>query len=100
MGSDPYAVVLSLIVATMFWVNGDPLAVLLHDALRRLGGRIAGRALDVAAGAIRGGAYCVVGTAIIQAVLASPSPASREARFSASSPCCWRSPRSADRCSC
>ncbi len=42
---------------------------LLHDALRRLGGPVAERALDVAAGAIRGVAYGVVGTAIVQAVL-------------------------------
>ena len=62
-------VVLSLAVATMFWTNGDGLVAMLHDALRRLGGPIAERALDVAAGAIRGVAYGVVGTAAIQAVL-------------------------------
>jgi hypothetical protein len=37
-----------------------------HDALRRLGGLIAEQALDVAAGAIRGVAYGVVGTALIK----------------------------------
>jgi predicted PurR-regulated permease PerM len=42
---------------------------MLHDALRRLGGLIAEQALDVAAGAIRGVAYGVVGTAAIQAFL-------------------------------
>src|SRR5437763_608858 len=62
-------VILSLVVATMFWTNGDGLVLVLHDALRRLGGPIAERALDVAAGAIRGGAYGVIGTAAIQAVL-------------------------------
>jgi len=62
-------VLLSLVVATMFWTNGDVLVAVLHDALRRLGGPIAERALDVAAGAIRGVAYGVVGTAAIQAVL-------------------------------
>jgi predicted PurR-regulated permease PerM len=62
-------VLLSLIVATMFWTNGDALVAMLHDALRRLGGLIAEHALDVAAGAIRGVAYGVVGTALIQAVL-------------------------------
>ncbi len=60
-------VLLSLIVATMFWTNGEALAALLHDALRRLGGLIAEHALDLAAGAIRGVAYGVVGTAVIQA---------------------------------
>src|SRR5271155_5715622 len=43
-------VILSLVVATMFWTNGDGLVSVLHDALRRLGGPIAERALDVAAG--------------------------------------------------
>jgi predicted PurR-regulated permease PerM len=62
-------VILSLVVATMFWTGGDGLVSVLHDALRRLGGPIAERALDVAAGAIRGVAYGVVGTAAIQAVL-------------------------------
>jgi predicted PurR-regulated permease PerM len=62
-------VILSLVVATMLWVNGDGLVSVLHDALRRLGGPIAEKALDVAAGAIRGVAYGVVGTAAIQAVL-------------------------------
>jgi predicted PurR-regulated permease PerM len=62
-------VILSLIVATMFWTNGDGLVSVLHDALRRLGGPIAEQALDVAAGAIRGVAYGVVGTAAIQALL-------------------------------
>ena len=62
-------VILSLLVATMFWTNGDGLVLVLHDALRRLGGPIAERALDVAAGAIRGVAYGIIGTAAIQAVL-------------------------------
>jgi predicted PurR-regulated permease PerM len=62
-------VLLSLIVATMFWASGDALVAVLHDALRRLGGPIAERALDVAAGAICGVAYGVVGTAAIQAGL-------------------------------
>jgi predicted PurR-regulated permease PerM len=62
-------VLLSLVVATMFWTTGDGLVTMLHDALRRLGGPIAERALDVAAGAIRSVAYGVVGTAVIQAVL-------------------------------
>jgi predicted PurR-regulated permease PerM len=62
-------VLLSLVVATMFWTTGDGLVAMLHEALRRLGGPIAERALDVAAGAIRSVAYGVVGTAVIQALL-------------------------------
>ena len=62
-------VILSLAVATMFWINGDALVATLRDALRRLGGATAEQALEVAAGAIRGVAYGVVGTAAIQAGL-------------------------------
>ena len=62
-------VLLSLVVATMFWTGGDALVSMLHEALRRLGGPIAERALDVAAGAIQGVAYGVVGTAAIQSVV-------------------------------
>jgi predicted PurR-regulated permease PerM len=62
-------VILSLAVAAMFWVNGEALVGVLHDCLLRLGGRIADQAVDVAAGAIRGVAYGVVGTAAIQATV-------------------------------
>ena len=62
-------VILSLLVAAMFWVNGEALINVLHASLLRLGGRIADQAVDVAAGAIRSVAYGVVGTAAIQAVI-------------------------------
>ena len=62
-------VILALIVATMFWAQGDTLVAQLHDILRRLGGRTAGEMLDAAAGAVRSVAYGVIGTALIQAVL-------------------------------
>jgi len=62
-------VILSLGVATMFWINGETLVSVLHASLRRLGGKIADQVVDVAAGAIRGVAYGVVGTAAIQATL-------------------------------
>ncbi len=61
--------ILSLIAAAMFWANGDGLVAMLHDALRRLGGPVAEQALDVAAGAIRGVVYGVIGTAVIQATI-------------------------------
>jgi predicted PurR-regulated permease PerM len=61
-------VLLSLIVATMFWYNADALISFLHDILRRLGGPVAEQGLNVAAGAIKGVAYGVIGTAVIQAV--------------------------------
>jgi hypothetical protein len=91
-------VLLSLIVATMFWVNGDGLVLMLHDAL--LGGPVAEQALDVAAGAIRGVAYGVIGTAIQALLLAiGPSPGSQGPGRLAWSLCCSRSARSADCCS-
>src|SRR6516165_1838087 len=62
-------IILSLVVATFFWVSGDALAAALRDILRRLAGETAAGAPDVAAGAVRSVAYGVVGTAAIQAVM-------------------------------
>jgi len=61
--------ILSLIAAAMFWAGGDGMTRVLHDALRRLGGPVAENALDVAAGAVRGVAYGVIGTAAIQTLI-------------------------------
>ena len=69
LGQSVLQIILSLVVATFFWVSGDILAATLRDILRRLGGETAGNALDVAAGAVRSVAYGVVGTAVIQAVI-------------------------------
>src|SRR4029077_15484928 len=63
------ALILSLIVATMFWAGGDKLAAQLHDIFSRLGGPTAEKTLDAAAGAVRSVAYGVIGTAVIQTVL-------------------------------
>jgi hypothetical protein len=41
-------IILSLVVATFFWVSGDTLAATLRDILRRLSGETAAAALDVA----------------------------------------------------
>ncbi len=62
-------VLLSLVVASVFWVNGGELLAALHDVLRRVGGPVADHALDITAGAIRGVVYGVIGTAFIQAFL-------------------------------
>lgn len=59
----------ALAVATMFWSSGEGVVAVMHDSLRRLGGDTAARLLDVAALAVRGVAYGIIGTAIIQAVL-------------------------------
>ena len=69
LGQSVLQIILSLVVATFFWVSGDVLAATLRDILRQLGGETAGNALDVAAGAVRSVAYGVVGTAVIQAVI-------------------------------
>jgi hypothetical protein len=97
-------VLVSLVVATMFWVNGDALVALLHDALRRT------RRCNRRAGARRRrrgdprrrlwGCRHRNHPGRIAGNRPTPSPASQAARFSASSPCCWPSARLADRCSC
>jgi predicted PurR-regulated permease PerM len=69
LGQSVVQIILSLVVATFFWVSGDTLTVTLRDILRRLGGETADGALDVAADAVRSVAYGVVGTAVIQAVI-------------------------------
>jgi predicted PurR-regulated permease PerM len=61
--------ILSLIVATMLWSSGEVLVGTSRNVLSRLGGPTAAQMLDVAALAIRGVAYGVVGTAVIQAFL-------------------------------
>jgi predicted PurR-regulated permease PerM len=69
LGQSVVQIILSLVVATFFWVSGDTLTARLHDILRRLGGETADGALGVAADAVRSVAYGVVGTAVIQAVI-------------------------------
>jgi predicted PurR-regulated permease PerM len=61
--------VLALVVATMFWIDGPAIAGELRGVLRRLGGDTAAEALDTTAGAVRGVAYGVVGTAAFQGVV-------------------------------
>ncbi|WP_160939460.1 AI-2E family transporter [Teichococcus coralli] len=61
--------ILALIVAAMFWTNGDTVSAILRDVVRRLGGAMATEALDAAGGSLRSVAYGVVGTALIQGVL-------------------------------
>jgi len=62
-------VLLALVVAAMFWTGGDRLAGELHDIAGRLGGAVGVAAVDAAGGAVRGVAWGVVGTGILQAVL-------------------------------
>jgi predicted PurR-regulated permease PerM len=61
--------VLAMIVAAMFWANGDLLGAALRDVFQRLGGAPAAEALEAAAGSLRSVAYGVVGTAMLQGFL-------------------------------
>jgi predicted PurR-regulated permease PerM len=69
MADSAVQALLSMIIATMFWINGDALIETLHQSLQRLGGAAADQTLVVAAGAIRGVVYGVVGTAVVQALV-------------------------------
>lgn len=60
---------LALVVAGLFWANGDQLGASLRDVVRRLAGETAARALEAAGEALRSVAYGVVGTSVIQGVL-------------------------------
>jgi len=60
---------LALIVATALWVSGDRIAAMLRDVAARLGGPTAVAAVEAAGGAVRGVAWGVVGTAILQGLL-------------------------------
>lgn len=62
-------VTLALIVATMFWVGGDAMAAQLRDVAGRLGGATGVASVEAAGGAVRGVAWGVVGTGILQALL-------------------------------
>lgn len=62
-------VLLALIVATMFWISGDTMAAQLRDVAGRLGGATGVASVEAAGGAVRGVAWGVVGTGILQAVL-------------------------------
>jgi predicted PurR-regulated permease PerM len=59
----------ALVVATVFWTSGDAMVAQLRDVARRLGGQTAVASVDMAGGAVRGVAWGVVGTGLLQAVL-------------------------------
>ena len=62
-------ILLALIVATAFWVSGDKLGDEVNDIAARLGGETGRNAVAAAEGAVRGVAWGIVGTGIIQAML-------------------------------
>ena len=62
-------ILLAMIVATAFWVSGDKLAHEVKDIAGRLAGETGRNAVAAAEGAVRGVAWGIVGTGIIQAAL-------------------------------
>jgi predicted PurR-regulated permease PerM len=62
-------ILLAIIVASFFWVSGDALVAQLHRSARLLGGETAAEAVTLAGGAVRGVAWGVVGTGLLQGVL-------------------------------
>jgi hypothetical protein len=62
-------ILLALIVATAFWVSGDKLGDEVTDIAGRLAGETGRNAVMAAEGAVRGVAWGIVGTGIIQAML-------------------------------
>ena len=91
-------VLLSLIVAIMFWTNGDGLVSVLYDALRGLGGPVAEHELDVyrrrdMRRRLRRDRHRTIQASCLRS--AWPSSESQGPLVA----CCSRSARSADRCS-
>jgi predicted PurR-regulated permease PerM len=66
MGESFLQLVLALAIATMFWAQGDTLAAVSVDVLRRLGGDHLAKMGMVSVNAVRGVFYGVVGTACVQ----------------------------------
>jgi predicted PurR-regulated permease PerM len=69
MGESLIQLLLALAIATMFWAQGDTMAAVCIDILRRLGGRHMAELGLLAVNAVRGVFYGVVGTACVQAGL-------------------------------
>src|SRR5262249_53052413 len=69
LGDSVVQIILSLIVATMFWVSGSTVVHEVDGIVSRLGGSTAHASLIAAGGAVRSVSYGVIGTAVVQAVL-------------------------------
>ena len=69
MGESLLQLLLALAIATMFWAQGDTLAFVSMDVLRRLGGDQLAKMGLISVNAVRGVFYGVVGTACVQAGL-------------------------------
>lgn len=71
LASSALHLLIALIIATSLWARGEAVVGVLTDILVRLGGSWLGGLIDVAAGAVRGVFYGIVGTATIQGLLMS-----------------------------
>lgn len=69
MGESLLQLLVALAIATMIWAQGDTLAAVSVDILRRLGGSHLAQLGFMSVNAVRGVFYGVVGTAFIQAAL-------------------------------
>lgn len=69
MGESLIQLILAVTFAAMFWMKGDVFSATLVDLLDRLGGSRLADMARIAANAVRGVFYGVVGTAAIQAIL-------------------------------
>lgn len=71
LGSGLARLLLSLVIAFFFYRRGDVIAHIISINLQRVGGARAGRLAKVAAGMVRGVVYGVLGTNLLQAILAA-----------------------------
>lgn len=71
LASSALLLVIALVMATGFWARGDRMVEILTAGLSALGGRQLAGLTGVAASAVRGVFYGIVGTAVIQGLLMS-----------------------------
>ena len=71
IGAGIFQIALSLLIAFFFYRDGHAAATQLHAALRRIAGERGGRLLDLAGATIRAVVYGVLGTALLQGVVAA-----------------------------
>jgi predicted PurR-regulated permease PerM len=69
IGESLLQVLLAMVFATTFWTQGDRLAEIFLELLRRLGGGRLVEMAEISVNAVRGVFYGVVGTAVIQAAM-------------------------------
>lgn len=70
LGSGLLQLTLSIVIALVFLRNGLRLAEWLASAVRRIGGERGGHLLEAAGDTVRGVVYGILGTALVQAVMA------------------------------